>query len=71
MVDKGLIRPTKDESSGRVYYELTPKGKLAVEKLPEKLKESQEYFNEKLLGILAMYSELFGRQALNKLLRQV
>jgi len=71
MERKGLLRSTKDEASGRIYYELTPKGKLAVDKLPEKLKESKEYYNEKLLGILAIYSELFGHQALNKLLKQV
>lgn len=67
---RGLIRSTKDESSGRVYYELTPKGKIALEKLPDKLEESQEYFNEKLLGFLAIYTELFGRQALKKLLKR-
>lgn len=67
----GLLRSAKDERSGRVYYEITAKGKLAAEKLPEKLKESQEFFNEKLLGILAIYLGLFGRQALNKLLKLV
>jgi len=70
MENRGLISSTKDEPSGRVYYELTPKGKLALEKLSSKLKESQEYFNEKLLGFLAIYLELFGREALNKLLKQ-
>lgn len=71
MESRGLIRSTKDESSGRVYYELTPKGKLALEKLPGKLEESQEYFNKKLLGFLAVYTELFGRRALKKLLKKV
>lgn len=71
MESKGLIKSTKDETSGRVYYELTQKGKLALEKLPEKLQESQEYFNEKFLGILAIYLGLFGRKALNKLLKRV
>jgi len=71
MESGGLISSIKDEPSGRVYYELTPKGKLALEKLSSKLKESQVYFNEKLLGFLAIYLELFGREALNKLLKRI
>ncbi|MCP8319529.1 MAG: PadR family transcriptional regulator [archaeon] len=71
MESGGLISSIKDESSGRVYYELTSKGKLALEKLPSKLEEYQEYFNEKLLGFLAIYLELFGREALNKLLKRI
>lgn len=71
MEKRGLISSKKDEVSGRVYYELTPKGKLALKKLSGKLEESQDYFNEKLLGFLAMYSELFGREALNELLKRV
>lgn len=71
MEKRGLISSTKDQPSGRVYYELTPKGKLAREKLSGELKGSQEYFDEKLLGFLAIYVELFGREALNKLLKRV
>ncbi len=68
---RGLISSKKDETSGRVYYELTAKGKIAVENLSGRLEESQEYFNEKLLGFLAIYLELFGRKALNKLLKRI
>lgn len=68
---RGLISSAKDETSGRIYYELTPKGRLALEKLSGKLEEYQDYFNEKLLGFIAVYLELFGREALNKLLKQI
>ena len=71
MEKSGLISSTRDESSRRVYYKLTAKGKLALENLQSKLEESQEDFNEMLLGILAIYSELFGRKTLDKLLRQI
>jgi len=68
---RGLISSAKDETSGRIYYELTPKGRLALEKLSGKLEEYQDYFNERLLGFIAVYLELFGREALNKLLKQI
>ncbi|HIH01408.1 TPA: helix-turn-helix transcriptional regulator [Thermoplasmata archaeon] len=68
MERRGLIKSTKDESSGRVYYELTPKGKIAQEKLSGKLDETQEYLDGKLLGLLSVYQELYGQAALRKLL---
>ena len=68
MERRGLIKSTKDESSGRVYYELTPKGKIAQEKLSGKLDETQEYLDGKLLGLLSVYQELYGHAALRKLL---
>lgn len=67
----GLIRSSKDETSGRVYYELTQKGKLALRDMSDKLEEYQEEFDGKMLGILAIYSELFGRRALNRLLSRI
>lgn len=70
MEKKGVISSKKDESSGRVYYELTTKGKRALEDLSERLEESQEYFNEKLLGFLAIYIELFGKDDLAKVLKR-
>lgn len=70
MEKRGLISSKRDESSGRIYYELTSKGKLSVEKLSSRIKDSREYFNEKLLGFLAIYIKLFGRQALDELLQQ-
>jgi len=71
MEKSGLISSTRAVSSRRVYYKLTQKGKLALEKLPSKLEESQVQFDEMLLGILAIYSELFGRKTLDKLLKRI
>ena len=70
MEKSGLISSTKDEPSGRVYYELTPKGKLAQEKLASDIEKTKKILSEKLLGSLAIYQELFGNEALDELLKQ-
>ncbi len=70
MESSGLINSTKDEPSGRVYYELTPKGKLADEKLASNIEKTKKYLSGKLLGFLAIYQELFGKEALDELLEQ-
>ncbi|MCX6659278.1 MAG: PadR family transcriptional regulator [Candidatus Bathyarchaeota archaeon] len=70
MERRGVIRSRKDESSGRVYYELTRQGKEAQEKLSKRIKESQKAWEEKLLGIWAIHEEVFGRKALTKLLKR-
>lgn len=70
MESSGLISSTKDESSGRVYYELTPKGKLTQEKLANNVDETKAYISDKIMGFLAMYQELFGKEALDKLLEK-
>jgi len=71
MERRGVIKSRKDESSGRVYYELTRQGKEAQEKLSKRIKESQREWEEKLLGILAIHEEVFGRKELTKLLKRV
>jgi len=71
METRELLTSTTDKTSGRVYYELTPKGKLALKKLTKELESSKKDFDGKLLGSLAIYEELFGREALNELLKQV
>jgi DNA-binding PadR family transcriptional regulator len=65
------LRSKRDESSGRVYYELTRKGKLTIQELPKKLKEAQEDLDELLLAQLTIYSKLYGRKVLNDLLRRI
>ena len=70
MENSELINSKKDEASGRVYYELTPKGKLAQEKFASDNEETKKYLKEKLLGFLAIYQELFGKEALDELLEQ-
>jgi len=70
MERRGVIRSRKEESSGRVYYELTRQGKEAQEKLSKRIKESQKAWEEKLLGILAIHEEVFGPKALTKLLKR-
>ena len=70
MEKSGLISSTKDEPSGRVYYELTPKGKLVQEKLASDMEETKKILSGKLLGFLAIYQELFGKEALDELLKQ-
>jgi DNA-binding PadR family transcriptional regulator len=71
MESRGLAVSAKDQSSGRVYYTLTRKGKLTLKQLLSRLQEDRQYFDETLLGFLAVYSELFGRKALDVLLSQV
>jgi DNA-binding PadR family transcriptional regulator len=71
MERRGVIRSRRDESSGRVYYELSRRGREAQEKLSKRIKESQKELEEKLLGILAIHEELFGRKALSNLLKRV
>src|SRR5208282_29293 len=70
MERRGIIKSTRDEKSGRVYYALTPKGRTAQVKRLRRIKESQKEWEEKLLGILAMHAEVFGRRALHDLLRR-
>ncbi|MGA2790454.1 MAG: PadR family transcriptional regulator [Candidatus Bathyarchaeia archaeon] len=68
MERRGLIKSTRDEGSSRVYYALTRKGRTAQRKILIRIKESQKEWEEKLLGILAMHAEVFGRRALRDLL---
>jgi len=68
MERKGIIKSSRDEKSGRVYYALTRKGRTAQKKVLKRIKESQKEWEEKLLGILAMHAEVFGRRALHDLL---
>jgi len=68
MEQTGIIRPKKDEKSGRIYYELTHRGLEAQRKMSTTVKERQKDVEEKLLGILCMHSEMFGRKALRNLL---
>ena len=64
----GLIRSRKDEKSGRIYYELTRRGLEADRKISTRMRECQKDFEDRLLGILYMHSEMFGRKALKDLL---
>lgn len=66
-----IVHSRRDESSGRIYYELTRKGKLALQELPQTLKEAQEDLSELLLGPLTVYSKLYGRKALNDLFKRI
>ena len=67
MERRGIIKSTRDERSARVYYSLTPKGRVAQERVFKQIKKSQKQWEEKLLGVLAMHSEVFGRRALRDL----
>lgn len=70
MERRGIVKSTPEEKTGRVYYALTSKGRRAQEKVFKKIKKSQKEWEEKLLGVLAMHSEVFGRRALNALLER-
>jgi len=70
MERKGIIESTRDERSGRVYYALTPKGRTAQARVLKQIKKSQKEWEEKLLGVLAMHAEVFGRSALHDLLER-
>jgi DNA-binding PadR family transcriptional regulator len=71
MESRGLTVSAKDQSTGRVYYTLTPEGKLTLKQLLSRLQEERQYFDDTLLGFLAIYSELFGGRALDALLSQI
>ena len=71
MESRGLVVSTRHGPTGRVYYALTPKGKLILKRLLSRLQESKRNYDEELLGFLAIYSELFGQKALRGLLSQV
>jgi DNA-binding PadR family transcriptional regulator len=68
MERRGIIKSTRDERSGRVYYALTSKGRTSQRNVLKRIKESQKEWEEKLLGILAMHAEVFGRRALHDLI---
>lgn len=70
MEHRGIIKSTRDERSGRVYYALTPKGRRSQARALKQIKDSQKEWQRKLLGILAMYAEVFGRRALRDLLER-
>jgi DNA-binding PadR family transcriptional regulator len=70
MERRGIIKSTRELKSSRVYYALTPKGRTAQEKVFRQIEKSQKEWEEKLLGILAMHAEVFGRRALNALLKR-
>ena len=53
-----------------MYYSLTPRGRTAQERVVKQVKKSQKEWEEKLLGILAMHAEMFGRRALHDLLER-
>lgn len=68
MERRGVIRSRKDEKSGRIYYELTRRGVEAEKGVLKRLKECQKDMEEKLLGILSMHAQIFGRKAFRDLL---
>jgi len=68
MERRGIIRARKDEKTGRIYYELTRRGTEAEKGASKGMKECQKDMEEKLLGILCMHSQMFGRKALRDLL---
>ncbi len=68
MERRGLISSKKDQTSGRLYYDLTARGRAASERLSEDLREVKEDFDEKLRGFIVIYSEMFGQKALNELI---
>jgi len=70
MEQKGVIRSKKEERSGRIYYELTRRGIEAEEGMAKKMRGLQKDSEEKLLGILCMHSQMFGRKALKDLLKR-
>jgi DNA-binding PadR family transcriptional regulator len=68
MERRGVIRSRKDEKSGRIYYELTRRGVEAEKGVLKRLKECQKDMEEKLLGILSIHAQIFGRKAFRDLL---
>jgi DNA-binding PadR family transcriptional regulator len=70
MERRGILRSKKDETTGRVYYKLTGQGREAQRQLSRRIRESREEWEEKLLGFLVLHGQVFGRKALNNLLKE-
>jgi DNA-binding PadR family transcriptional regulator len=70
MERRGILRSKKDETTGRVYYKLTGQGREAQRQLSRRIRESREECEEKLLGVLALHEQVFGRKALKNLLKE-
>ena len=70
MERRGILRSKKDETTGRVYYKLTGQGRQAQRQLSRRIRESREEWREKLLGVLAVHEQVFGRKALKNLLKE-
>jgi DNA-binding PadR family transcriptional regulator len=70
MERRGIVKSTREERSGRVYYSLTSKGRTAQKRALKQIKKSQKEWEQKLLGILAMHAKVFGRRALRHLLER-
>jgi len=68
MERRGVVHSRKDEKSGRIYYELTRRGVEAENGVLKKVKECQKDMEEKLLGILSMHAQIFGRKAFRELM---
>jgi DNA-binding PadR family transcriptional regulator len=68
MERRGVIRSKREGKSGRIYYQITSLGIEAEKTMTKKMKGLQKDMEEKLLGILCMHSQLFGRKALRDLL---
>ena len=66
-----MIRSHKDTASGRVYYELTQRGIESQDRMTKKIRKSRKQWEEKLLGILSLHAEVFGRRALTGLLKRM
>lgn len=70
MERRGVIRSKKEVKSGRIYYELTNSGIEAEATMTKKMKALQTDMEEKLIGILHMHREMFGRRALKDVLKR-
>ena len=70
MERRGILRSKKDETTGRVYYKLTGQGRQAQRQLSRRIRESREEWEEKLLGVLAIFEQVFGRKSLKNLLKE-
>ena len=70
MEHTGLIRSRRDETSRRVYYELTKRGVRAQASLAARMEDRQGEMEEKFLGMLSIYGSIFGPKALRNLLKR-
>jgi DNA-binding PadR family transcriptional regulator len=70
MEERGIIRSRRGGKSRRVYYELTKRGIEAQKRFAKRMKDCQKDMESKMLGVLSLYSEIFGRHALSDLLKR-
>lgn len=67
----GYIERTETDHEDRKYYTLTSNGEDKLTKIETEMKQAGEESQERVLGFLNIYREVFGEKTLNELLQKI